>query len=171
MSAELDLAREVIGRLGRASGFLDRDESRTELKLGCEVAKETLSRGVQSLVEPAGQRPMLTSKSCDGTPITIVHRETRYQPSGRAVRSEGNQCVEFLVQNQFVRCQLGPNDWHTKILLSEPTPLWRGKAIPAILAAARRDLKTLRALGHVGCAVDHDCWNRIGNASAACAHQ
>ena len=106
MSADLDLARDVIGRLGRASQFLSDPERLDELQLGCEVAKETLLRGAQHLVAPSGRRPMMTSKRCDGTPIIVVHREIRRQPGGQQVRSQGRQCVEFLVQNQFLRCDM-----------------------------------------------------------------
>ena len=118
--------------------------------------------GAQAFVSSAGQRPMLSSKSCDGTPITVVHRQTRHQPTGKAVRSQGKQCVEFLVQNQFLRCDMGPDGWQSRVLLAEPTPLWRGKSVPAILSAARRDWRTLRSLGHCGCAVEHYCWDRAG---------
>ena len=113
MSEDLDLAKDVIGRLGRASHFLSDAERKDELGIGCEVAKETLLRGAQHLVASSGRRPMLTSKSCDGTPITVAHRETRHQPKGQKVKTTGRQCVEFLVQNQFLRCDVGGLRWLT----------------------------------------------------------
>ena len=130
----------------------------------CEAAKETLLRGARAFVEEAGHRPMMTSKSCDGTPITVSHRSARKQPgaAGKAVRSAGRSCEEFLVQHQFLRARLGADCWTTKVILAEPAPLHYGKSVPAILSASRKHWWTLRALGHRGCVVEHYCWDRFG---------
>ena len=63
------------------------------------------------------------------------------------------------MQNQFLRVHLG-DDWHTKVLLSEPTPLTHGKTADAQITASRANWYTLRQLGHCGCAVEHYCWDR-----------
>ena len=162
MSTDEEVAIDIIGRMGRASGFLNDEERKRELPIACAAAKETLLRGAQRLVHEAAGRPILTSKSCDGTPITIVHRSTVHQPGGKAVRSHGRECKEFLVQNQFLRVDMGLDGWQTKVLLSEPTPLTHGKSVPAILAASRANWYSLRQLGHTGCAVEHYVWDRGG---------
>ena len=56
MFAGLDLARDVIGRLGRACHILTGQEGKPELALGCEVARETLLRGAHDFVSSAGRR-------------------------------------------------------------------------------------------------------------------
>ena len=109
-----------------------------ELWKGCEVGKGMLLRGARQLVQEAHHRPMLTSKSCDGTPITVTRRESHTQPSGKKVKTQGKQCHEFLVGNQFLRLPDGPHESSTKVLLWEPTILTRGKTAAAILAASRR---------------------------------
>ena len=161
MSEEAAIAHEVMGRLGQTSKALTDSERKTELALGCEVAKETLLRGARALVERAGGRPILTSKSCDGTPLTTVHRSTHQQPQGKKIRSSGRQSSEFLVQNQFLRTRVsGGECWATKIILAEPTPLKHGKTAMAILSTSRETWYSLRQLGHWGLAVEHYCWDR-----------
>ena len=104
-----DSASEVIGRMGRASGFLDDNDRLQTLPKACEVSKEVLLRGAKRLVADSGGRPMVTSKSADGTPITVVHRNTYQLPQGKQVRKSGHACKEFLVQNQFLRVNMGPD--------------------------------------------------------------
>ena len=138
------------------------NERQIEAPLACEVVKETLLRATQGLVEEAGGRPLLTSKSCDGTPITVAHRRVYHQPGGQNVRRTGRDCHEFLVANQFVRAELGGAvGMKTKVLLSEPTPLLHGKTVPDILLACRQHWRSLRSLGHLGCAIEHYCWDRL----------
>jgi len=60
-----------------------------ELKVVCEASKEMLTRGVEGLVEESMGVPMMTSKSCDGTPLRVVHKKTRSMPSGSKVVSKG----------------------------------------------------------------------------------
>ena len=92
MSSGQDLAREVIGRLSRAAGFLNDNERHYDLPIACEAAKETLLRGATRLVAESANRPMLASKSADGTPITVVHRMNITQPGGQKVHSSGKEC-------------------------------------------------------------------------------
>ena len=107
MSEDLEeVAVEVILRMGQVSGFLDDHDKRSQLPIACEAAKETLVRGAHRLVSEAAHRPMLITKSADGTPITVTHRHTYQQPGGKSVRTAGRQCKEFLVQNQFMRAHL-----------------------------------------------------------------
>ena len=151
---------DCVQRLGKASGVLTVQETR-ELASVCEVAKETLLRGAQGLVEEASGRPILTSKSCDGTPLSVVHRSSRKLQSGRSVRTTGRQGQEFLLQNQFLRVDMGAQGWQTKVLLSEAQALRFGKSVVAIMAASRQHWRSLRQMGHLGCAVEHYVFDRF----------
>ena len=50
-----------------------------------EAGKEVLKDVALQLVARAGGSPMLTSKSADGTPITVVVRTEHSLPSGQKV--------------------------------------------------------------------------------------
>ena len=165
MAADGGVAQEVIMRMGKASVFLTDNERRFEIGVACEVAKDTLLRSARQLVDGAGGRPVLTSKSCDGTPITVTHRSVFEQPGGKKIRTTGRQCMEFLVQNQFLRTDMGSDGMQTSVLLSEPTPLTQGKSVGAILGASRENWWTLRQLGHKGISVEHYCWDRFSITS------
>ena len=91
-SSSLELTKDVLGRLGLASGTMDEKERKIELHLACEVSKATLLSGAEALVREAAGRPIVTIKSCDGTPITTTHRSLYVQPSGKRVRMSGRQC-------------------------------------------------------------------------------
>ena len=163
MSGSADIAQEVIGRLGQTSKSLTDPERKLELALGCEAAKETLLRSARDLVAQAGGKPMLASKSCDGTPIMTMHRVAHQQPHGKKIRTAGRQCSEFLVANQFLRTRASFGaGWDTKVIIAEATPLSHGKTVPCILSASRQHWHSLRQLGHWGCAVEHYCFDRAG---------
>ncbi len=130
-----------------------------------EGAKEIIRTGVRDLVEEAGGMPMLTSKSCDGTPIRVTNRTSATMPSGRLVKSQGSAGLEILVCNQFVRVNVPGRGWVTRVMLGEPVPLEHGKIVPAIVSASFRDWKTLRQLGHAGCCVEHYVWDRASITS------
>jgi len=162
MSSPVETASQTINRLGKASGFLSDADRKRELGLVCEVTKETFLRGAQELVDQVGHRPMLTSKSCDGTPLTVVHRVTHARSSGQRFQTSGRQGLEFLCQNQFLRVDLGVQGWQTSAILGEPTQLKHGKSVDAILSASRRQWRSLRQMGHAGCVVEHYVWDRFG---------
>ena len=133
------------------------------MPLVCEVVKETLLRAAQNLVQDSAGRPMVTSKSCDGTPITVSRTQAVTQPGGKRVRWTGKCGVEFLVANQFLRSDIGAaGAMKTAVLLAEPTHLEHCKNVPAILLACRQHWRRLRDLGHLGCAIEHYCWDRLG---------
>ena len=140
---------EVFRQLGLASVFMDDQQRRTTMPKACEVAKEVLRRGAVDLVQEAGGMPMISSKSCDGTPITVKHRSTHVLPGGKKVKWSGLQCNEFLVSNQFLRVDLGGggDGVKTRVLLAEPTPLLHGKTATAILVASRQHWQRLREFG------------------------
>ena len=37
-----------------------------------------------------------------------------------------------------------------------------GKSVPAVLLANRQSWRSLRQLGHLGCAIEHYCWDMFG---------
>jgi len=154
-------AIEKLANLTKPGNALTPQE-RWETDIACESAKEALAFGVQELVFDANRSPMMTSKSCDGTPMSLVHRSQQKLPSGKKVRSQGKQGVEWLVQNQFFRTQLATGEWVTRVLLSEPCMLKYGKACEAILSLAFKNWRTLRSLGHFGCSVEHYLFYRVG---------
>ena len=140
-------AAEIIDGLTKPGLSLTISQ-RWEAGVACEAAKEMLHRGVRDLVRDAHGFPSLSSKSCDGTPLKIVHRARHQLPSGQAVRTSGRQGTEWLVQSQFVRARTPAGDWVTRALLTEPILLQYGKSVPAILGAAFKGWRRLRGLGH-----------------------
>ena len=157
------MAQSAIARLrilAQPSVVIDSDEGR-EAAIACEAATEVMRRSAFEMINSAGGLPILSSKSCDGTPMRVVHRSHRNLPSGKSVATQGRQGVEFLVSNQFVRAWLPGYGWVTKVILAEPIPLTHGKTVPAILGAARRDWVTLRSQGHTGISLEHYVWDRL----------
>ena len=150
----------VISRLGLASGFLEKNEER-DLAVACEALKEVLSRRVRCIVRDNLGLPMLSSKSCDGTPLSVACSFRTSLPSGKTITTKGRKGCEFLVCNQFVRCKLPTGEWSTSVLLAEPIPL-SSKGVQSLLAAARQNWVTLRSIGHRGFAIEHYVWDRAG---------
>ena len=133
------------------------------LDVAAEIVKETLEAAADQLVEEAAGWPMLCSRSCDGTPMQVSQHFTRALPgSGRKVHSVGKASKEFLVKNEFLRCLLPAHGTQTRVVLKEATSLEYGKSVPAILAPACAEWKTLRQRGHTGCAVEHYVFDRAG---------
>ena len=153
-------AAERILRLAQPSACADPVQA-NEAAIMCEAAKEVMQREAAQLVQDAAGLPILSSKSCDGTPLVVVHRSLRFLPSGRAVRSQGKQGREFLVSNQFLRMFLPGQGTVTKAILGEAVPLTCGKKVPAILAASHRNWVSLRSMGHCGISLEHYVWDRL----------
>ena len=105
--SDVPAAQEVVRRLGRASHFTNDSERQIQVPLACEMFKETLLRGARNLLADAAGRPVLTSKSCDGTPITVAHHTYHLQPGGKRVKTVWKQGVEFLACSQFIRTDIG----------------------------------------------------------------
>ena len=167
MSAGLDLspsAQTAIGtleELGRAAGMLSKTDS-TQVAVYCEAAKETLLGRARSLVASSAGLPVLSSKSCDGTPIRVQHHASLSLPSGKKSKTVGKRGVEILVSNEFLRFQDPSDGWKTACIVSEPVPLTKGKSVDLVTAAARQTWQSLRALGAKGCTVEHFVWDRAG---------
>ena len=152
-------APSLIHELSRASAALSRGGIRAVQRV-CEIGKEVLRTAFADLVSEAQGAPLLNSKSADGTPISFVLRTQRTLPSGSPLRRSGRQSAEFLVKNQFIRAHL-PGGCFTRALLQEPLPLKHGKTAHAILQACLKDWRSLRQLGHTGCAIEHYCFDRF----------
>ena len=151
---------EEIKKLGHASGSLSRDDLRS-LDTGCEVTKEVLRRRIQDIVSDASGFAILSSKSCDGTPIK-AERKQHILHTGKKFRTEGRKGVEFLVSNQFVRAFMPDQSTRTAVMMAEAVPLHKGKSAAAILAAAERGWLYMRDFGHRGPLIDHFVWDRAG---------
>ena len=121
-----------------------------------------LLRSARELVQEADGQAILSSKSCDGTPMKVAMRSSRQLPSGKKVAVGGRSAHEFLVKNQFLRTRHPTKGWDTRVILAEPVSLEYGKGVNAILQASWKDWQGLRALGHKGCAVEHFVWDRAG---------
>ena len=160
LSPEAKSAVCTLESLGKSSGVLSKTDG-AEVGAVCEAAKDMLLSKARALVESSAGMPLLSSKSCDGTPIrATVYNRTKL-PSGKAVKSHGKKGVEILVSNEFLRYEDPADGWQTACILSEPVPL-KGKTVPEILSAARVTWKTLRHLGARGCTLEHYVWDRAG---------
>ena len=165
--AGLDLspsANDAIGtlqELGRASGMLSKTDS-TQVALYCEASKEVLLGRAQAMVASSAGLPVLSSKSCDGTPIRVQHHASLKLPSGKKAKTIGKRGVEILVSNEFIRFQDPSEGWKTSCIVSEPVPLTKGKSVDLVTAAARQTWQSLRSLGAKGLTVEHYVWDRAG---------
>ena len=82
---------DKIRQLGLASGVLSRDDVR-DLEIGCEATKKVLLSKAQALVAGAHGMPVLTSKSCDGTPLNVTHESrVRLGTTGKQVTTKGRK--------------------------------------------------------------------------------
>ena len=152
-------AAALLQRLS-SSGSLNKDGTATASRV-CEVGKAVLQTAAAELVETARGAPILNSKSAGGTPISVVACYQRRLPSGKKIKRSGRAGEEFLVKNQFLRALL-PGRAVTRVLLQEPQVLSNGKSARAIFEACKKHWRSLREMGHAGCAVEHYCYDRCG---------
>ena len=163
-------AAELLLGLTKPCSAVSKDQ-RWESDVACEAAKRVFLEGVRGLVEDAQGFPVLTSKSCDGTPMSLVHRSKRSLPSGSAVKTSGRQGTEWLVKNQFVRTRTPAGDWLTRALIAEQTMMIHGKTVAAILSVAMKEWQRLRSLGHWGCSIEHYVFDRAGLSALDRVHR
>ena len=161
MSEPRAFALDSIKRLSKPSSFLEIN-SQWELSTACEAAKAVLRGKAKQLVAGAGRDPVLTSKSCDGTPMLITKRHQQKLSDGTQVRGHGQAGKEFLVSNQFFRTRDISGKVSTAVTVSEPVALAYSKSPNAIMEASRKDWQSLRFMGHYGPAIEHYCWDRAG---------
>ena len=163
-SLGLSMAMDVpshIRRLADASGMLDKDDLRA-IDQCAEIGKEVMRASIEQVVKASLGSPILSSKSADGTPITVMKRVCGSLPSGQKIKRSGRECHEFLVSNQIVRCRLPDGSTMSRCMLADPMPLSYGKSAPAIFEACSKYWTTMRQLGHAGCSIEHYVFDRFG---------
>ena len=151
----------TLAELGKASGVLSKTDS-NRVAAVCEGVKDMLVSRARALVASASGSPVLSSKSCDGTPIRVTQQVSLSLPGGKKAKTVGKRGVEILVSNEFIRYQDPSEGWKSACILSEPVPLTRGKSVDLVTAAARQTWYGLRALGATGITVEHYVWDRAG---------
>ena len=159
MSSSLDAAAQIRS-LAHASGVLQKADLRSTHIL-CEAVKRTMWSSARRMVSDSCRLPMLSTKSCDGTPIRVAHRTTRRIGKHATVQSCGKEGREFLVSHQFIKANLPEAGWTTKVVLPEPMTLNWGKSAPATLSVAFKEWSSLRQLGHTGIAIEHYAFDRF----------
>ena len=153
-------AMEQIRTFSHTSGALSSRQI-WEIGVTTEAIKQALRQAADDFVKDSGGMPILTSKSCDGTPVRVTSRSSHQLSEQTTVHGSGKKGVEFLVKNQFYRLHHAVEGWLTKAVLSEATPLLHGKGTAAILAACFKDWMSLRQHGHSGICVEHYIWDRL----------
>ena len=152
----------MVESLAQASKTLTKTETRNLDQL-CEAGKETLAIGFKALIADAAGRPVLTTKSADATPISVVKRIASSLPSGSRVVRRGREKHEYIVKNQLGRFVDSDGQCHTRALIQDPIPLEHGKSVAQTLQVCRKTgWVTLRQMGHVGIAVEHYVFDRFG---------
>ena len=160
LSPEAESAVCHLESLGKASAVLNESYG-NQVAVACEAAKDMLLTRARAFVDSSAGMPLLSSKSCDGTPIRAsVYTRTKL-PSGKIVKGHAKRGLEILVSNEFLRFEDPAEGWQTACIVSEPVPL-SGKTVPEILGAARVTWQTLRHLGARGCTLEHYVWDRLG---------
>ena len=76
------------------------------MAIACEAAKSMLEESVRNLVSDALGLPVLSSRSCDDTPLTTAVRIPIGTHAGKKRTAIGKSSNEFLVKNEFVRCRM-----------------------------------------------------------------
>eukprot|EP00974_Lingulodinium_polyedra_P058127 5598267-Lingulodinium_polyedra.AAC.1 len=71
-----------VAMVSRASSCLTPHGDR-DLAVACESAKDVLARAFDEILQRNQGSPLLTSKSCDGTPMNTVERTRVTLPSGQ----------------------------------------------------------------------------------------
>ena len=155
-----EVAAHALRSMVASSGVMSQVELH-RVEVFCEAAKTVMWEGVEKLVKDVDGLPILSSKSCDGTPIRIHARSSQAASSKKIVRSAGKEGHELLVSHQFVRADVPGFGWSSRAVVPEATSLIWGKSTPAILSSSYKGWKILRELGHVGVAVEHYAFDRF----------
>ena len=129
----------LLQSLGKASGFLDSPDT-SLVAVACEASKEMLVRRAQAMVQASLASPLLSSKSCDGTPIRSTFCWC------------GASC--HLARRSGLAASRVKNSWF-RISSSEPSTLWRvGQLVacsPSLChSLIRQHRRSWRLLGELG---------------------
>ena len=131
-----------VAEVSRASACISKHGEQA-MSVACEAAKEVLSRSFDAILHRNQGSPLLTSKSCDGTPLNTVERSRLKLPSGRVIQTQGRAGHEFLVKLQWLRALHADGSHESAVLLQEATPLTHGKKVPALISACTRHWRSL----------------------------
>jgi hypothetical protein len=154
-------AAELLEQLARCSGHLDKAEERVVGKC-CEAGKAVMATRARSMVAESRGMPLLNCKSADGTPVRAKIRLSWKERGATSLRRTGNETLEALVKNQFLRKHSATGVADTCVVLQEPVGLEHGKSVDAIWAVCFRDWRSLRQWGHDGIAIEYYCYDRFG---------
>lgn len=158
-SSEFSL-RHLAEELGKASTVLGKADVGNVMKL-CEIIKLHLKRKAARLVAGASGRPILSSYSCDSTPMkSSVRLSAGGLVPNEPIERRGKHCVEFLLQRGWYKT-LGP-DGGIKMtpLLGDPVPLTLGKTAWHLYSAAQDFTPLLQEMGHDGISISHYAFDR-----------
>eukprot|EP00974_Lingulodinium_polyedra_P096725 9375201-Lingulodinium_polyedra.AAC.1 len=111
------------------------------------------------LIRESSHLPLLSSYSSDGTPLKTYHRISFQSATGPKTRRSGQQPVEVLVQNQFLRYFDGSGVPRSVAIIQDPVPLTKGKSGDALFACAQAMCLIPREHGHRGVNVIHMCFD------------
>eukprot|EP00974_Lingulodinium_polyedra_P130659 11214688-Lingulodinium_polyedra.AAC.1 len=91
----------------------------------------------EDLIRESNNLPLLSSYSSDGTPLKTHRRIPLKSASGPKTRRSGQQPVEVLVQNQYLRCFDGGGAPRSVAVIQDPVPFTRGRSGAALFACAK----------------------------------
>jgi len=138
---------QLLLKAARVSLRLDATEGRV-LAQAVEASKAFFQDKGRRFVHTAAGLPLLCSYSNDGTPIK-ARKHVVARAGGVRVRRHGGASHEYLVQRLFLAYRSG-GQMFMDTVLTEPTPLVRGKALPELFNCGRTLFPMIRALGHPG---------------------
>lgn len=101
-----------------------------------EVCKSWLRRKALAFVALATGRPLLSSYSSDGTPLTTRERWHHRAGDQHIVHRHGGASHEFLIQRLFLAFR-SDGELRLRTLVSEPVPLTKGKGASQVFACGR----------------------------------
>ena len=130
-----------------------------ELHRLTEVTKAYLKSKFVTSFEEAGDRPLVLSDTADGTPVQAKVTMSQKSASSGQVRS-GNGTHEYFVQNCFLLFKDASGCEKVRVLLRDPLPMARGKALRAAGAIALDFVPDPRDFGHAGLIIRHASFDR-----------
>ena len=157
MKVEWSIA-DLANEFARASKVYSDSDRYISARL-CEAGKAFLNERVHNVIREAGEAPILSSYSSDGTPIKTVQRMVAADDKHRVVR-KGGSGMEYLVERFFVSAKKKFGQPVAAVSFRDPVPMTAGKSAWAIFACGRQFMPTVREMGHRGIAVNHYCWDR-----------
>ena len=144
---------------GVKSGDSISKEALPHLERLLESGKAMLRTQAAELIRECNHLPLLSSYSNDGTPLKTYHRIAVQRADGQNMVRVGQQSLEVLVQNQFLRYFDGGGIPRSVAVIQDPVPLTKGKTGDAVFACAKEMALIPRDYGHRGVNVIHLCFD------------